>query len=188
MAYKTEVFIERVKTKEISGFAKFIASFCPCLKKKSNKGYKLDTLSEKDDTFVQNESEMFDYSLTKTNSRTNSTKPSFVTTLSFSSKYDTDVEDYFSKKITPDSEIHRYVSVHKCEEDRLILMGKGNQIPIKIQTKLLKMSAHSAEKTKTTLDKVTIKTPKFPNAKMEGWWKKRYILFDKFDQGIKFDE
>lgn len=50
------------------------------------------------------------------------------------------------------------------------------------------MSAHSAEKTRTTLDKVSAKTPKFPNAKMECWWKKRYLLFEKFDQGIKFDE
>ena len=58
----------------------------------------------------------------------------------------------------------------------------------RIHSKLIKMSANSAEKTKSTLDKVSIKTPKFPNAKMEGWWKKRYILFDKFDQGIKFDE
>lgn len=44
MAYKTEVFIGP-KPSEQSGLVKFLATICPCFKKKSNKSHKLETMS-----------------------------------------------------------------------------------------------------------------------------------------------
>ena len=69
-----------------------------------------------------------------------------------------------------------------------MLFGAQDKIFFQFHTKALKVSPVAVEKTKAALEKFNKKPPTFPHPKMKAWWKKRYILFDKFDQGIKFDE
>ena len=103
-------------------------------------------------------------------------------------KSDQDVEDYFYKKPSSNIEMHKYVSLQSYQSERLFTIGTSSKIFFRIHTKVLKISSSSAEKTKASLDKSLEKTPNFVSYRMENCWKRRYLLFDKFDQGIKFDE
>lgn len=58
---------------------------------------------------------------------------------------------------------------------------------LKISTAKITPPNHLLEKTRKLVDMDNAKTM-FHNPKLESFWSRRYLLFDKFDLGIKMDE
>lgn len=78
--------------------------------------------------------------------------------------------------------------VLRLPEDTLMVLGATTKMLVHITTAKVMPEQHVLERTRKLIESSANNRSLFRNPKLDFFWNRRYLLFERFDYGIQLDE